>query len=114
LSDGWQSAIFTPLGTVPVKGIYGLPPWDSSKAKIYRDLIDGPNNNLGDPRTMRLEGTVAYVNAAGAIGYEAVRLYYAFNAVQGAPIADLVIVKRTSVLGGPSPLDDGGASGPPD
>ncbi len=114
LSDGWQSAIFTPLGTVSVKGIQGLPPWDPSHAKVYRDMIDGPDNNLGDSRTMRLEGAIAYVNADGTIGYEAVRLYYAFNAVQGAPIPDLVIVKRTSILGAPGPLDDGGASGPPD
>ena len=114
LSDGWQSAIFTPLGTVPVKGIYGLPPWDPAQAKIYRDMIDGPDNNLGDSRTLRLEGAIPYVSADGTIAYETVRLYYAFNAVQGAPIADLVILKRTTLIGSPGPLDDGGASGPPD
>ena len=117
LSDGWQSAIFTPVGTVPVKGIYGLPPWDPSQAKIYRDMIDGPNNNLGDSRTLRLEGAIPYVSADGGIGYETVRLYYAFNAVEGAPIADLVIVKSTTLVGIPGTVqvrDDGGASGPPD
>ena len=114
LSDGWQDANFTPLGSVPVKGNYGLPPWDPSQAKVYRDMIDGPNTNLGDSRTMRLEGAIPYVGADGAIAYEMVRLFYAFNAVQGAPIADLVILKRTTLIGTPGPLDDGGASGPPD
>jgi hypothetical protein len=114
LSDGWQGAIFTPIGSVPVKGIYGLPPWDPSQAKVYRDMIDGPDNNLGDSRTLRLEGAIPYVGADGAIGYEAVRLFYAYNAVQGSPIADLVILKRTTLIGAPGPLDDGGASGPPD
>ena len=114
LSDGWQGAIFTPIGSVPVEGIQGLPPWDPSQAKVYRDMIDGPDNNLGDSRTQRLEGSIPYVGADGTIGCEAVRLFYAYNAVQGAPIADLVILKRMTLIGTPSPLDDGGASGPPD
>jgi hypothetical protein len=114
LSDGWQGAIFTPVGSVPVEGIQGLPPWDPSQAKVYRDMIDGPDNNLGDSRTQRLEGAIPYVGADGTIGYEAVRLFYAYNAVQGAPIADLVILKRMTLIGTPGPLDDGGASGPPD
>jgi hypothetical protein len=117
LSDGWQRAVFTPVGTVPVKGIYGLPPWDPSQSQVYRDMIDGPNNNLGDSRTMRLEGVIPYANGSGDIGYETVRLFYAFNAVQGAPIADLVIVKSTTLLAVPGTVkvsDDGGGQGPPD
>jgi len=57
LSDGWQSATFTPVGTIGVTGISGLPPWDPSQAQVYRDMIQSPNNNLGDSRTLRLEGS---------------------------------------------------------
>jgi len=117
LSDGWQSAVFTPVGSVPVKGIYGLPPWDPSESQTYRDMIDGPNNNLGDSRTIRLEGVIAYADASGEIGYETVRLFYAFNAVQGAPNSDLVIIKSTTLVAIPGTVkvrDDGGAQGPPD
>jgi hypothetical protein len=116
LSDGWQSAIFTPVGTVPVKGIYGLPPWDPSEAKTYRDLIEGPNNNLGDSRTVRLEGVIPYVDANGVVGYDTVRLFYAFNAVGGAPIADLVIIKTATLVAIPGTVQvrqDGGGHGPP-
>jgi len=117
LSDGWQSAVFTPVGTVPIKGIYGLPPWDPSQAETYRNLIEGPNNNLGDSRTVRLEGVVSYVDANGVVGYDTVRLFYAFNAVEGAPCADLVIVKTATLVGIPGTVQvrqDGGAHGPPD
>jgi hypothetical protein len=117
LSDGWQSAVFTPLGTVPVKGIYGLPPWDPSQAKVYRDMIESPNNNLGDSRTVRLEGVIPYVDANGAVGYDTVRLFYAFNAVQGAPTADLVIIKIATLVAIPGTVQirqDGGGHGPPD
>jgi hypothetical protein len=117
LSDGWQGAVFTPVGTIEVKGIYGLPPWDPSQAKVYRDMIQSPNNNLGDSRTMRLEGVIPYVNAEGLVGYNTVRLFYAFNAVEGAPIADLVIMKIATLVAIPGTVqvrEDGGASGPPD
>lgn len=117
LSDGWQSAVFTPMGTVPVKGISGLPPWDPSQAKVYRDMIDSPNNNLGDSRTVRLEGVIPYADANGVVGYDTVRLFYASNAVQGGPIADLVIIKISTLVAIPGTVQiqqDGGAQGPPD
>jgi hypothetical protein len=117
LGDGWQRAVFTPVGTVPVKGIYGLPPWDPSQAKVYRDMIESPNNNLGDSRTIRLEGVIPYADANGVVAYDTVRLFYAFNAVQGAPIADLVIVKIATLVALPGTVQirqDGGAHGPPD
>jgi hypothetical protein len=117
LSDGWQGAVFTPVGTVQVKGIFGLPPWDPSQADTYRNLIEGPNNNLGDSRTVRLEGAIPYVDATGAVGYDTVRLFYAFNAVEGAPQADLVIIKTATLVGIPGAVQvrqDGGGHGPPD
>jgi hypothetical protein len=115
LSDGWQSATFTPVGTIGVTGISGLPPWDPSQAQVYRDMIESPNNNLGDSRTLRLEGVIPYVNANGLVGYDTVRLFYAFNAVEG-PIADLVIVKTATLVAIPGTVqvrEDGGAQGPP-
>jgi hypothetical protein len=116
LSDGWHGAVFTPVGNVPVKGIYGLPPWDPSQAEVYRKMIESPDNNLGDSRTVRLEAPIAYVDANGAVGYDTVRLFYAFNAVQGAPISDLVIIKMATLVGIPGTVQvrqDGGAHGPP-
>jgi hypothetical protein len=116
LSDGWNGALFTPVGTVEVKGIYGLPPWDPSQADTYRNLIVGPNNNLGDSRTVRLEGTIPYVDANGVVGYDTVRLFYAFNAVLGSANSDLVIVKTSTLAGIPGTVQirqDGGAEGPP-
>jgi len=44
-----------------------------------------------------------------------VRLFYAFNAVEG-PIADLVIVKTATLVAIPGTVqvrEDGGAQGPP-
>jgi hypothetical protein len=117
LSDGWQSAVFTPVGTIAVKGIYGLPPWDPSQAQVYREMIQSPNNNLGDSRTIRLEGVIPYVDANGTVGYDTVRLFYAYNAVQGAPIPDLVIIKTATLVAIPGTVQvrqDGGAHGPPD
>jgi hypothetical protein len=116
LCDGWQSAVFTPIGTVPVKGIYGLPPWDPSQADTYRNLIEGPNNNLGDSRTARLEGVIAYVDANGVVGFDTIRLFYAFNAVEGSSCADLVIVKTATFVAIPGSVQvrqDGGGHGPP-
>ena len=117
LSDGWHAAIFTPVGSVPVKGIFGLPPWDRSQAEVYRNMIDSPDNNLGDSRTVRLEGVIPYTDANGSVGYDTVRLFYAFNAVQGAPIADLVIIKTATFAAIPGTVQirqDGGGHGPPD
>jgi len=116
LSDGWQHAVFSPVGSIPVAGISGLPPWDPSKADIYRNMIESPTNNLGDSRTARLEGIVPYLGANGAVGYETVRLFYAFNAVQGAPIADLVILKIATLVAIPGVVQikqDGVGHGPP-
>ena len=116
LSDGWHSAAFTPVGTVPVKGINGLPPWDPSQADTYRNLIEGPNNNLGDSRTVRLEGVIAYVDANGVVGYDTVRLFYAFNAVQGSACADLVVIKIATFAAIPGSVQvrqDGAGHGPP-
>jgi hypothetical protein len=116
LIDGWQSAVFTPVGTEPVKGIYGLPPWDPSQADTYRNLIEGPDNNLGDSRTARLEGVIAYVDANGAVGYDTVRLFYAFNAVEGPAPADLVVIKTATFVAIPGTVQirqDGAGHGPP-
>jgi hypothetical protein len=116
LGDGWNGTVFTPVGTIPVKGIYGLPPWDPSQAATYRNMIEGPGNNLGDSRTARLEGAIPYVDANGVVGYDTVRLYYAFNAVQGSANPDLVIVKTATLVGIPGVVQvrqDGGGQGPP-
>lgn len=116
LIDGWQSAVFTPVGTVPVQGIHGLPPWDPSQAGTYRSLIDGPDNNLGDSTTARLEGIIAYVDANGAVGYDTVRLFYAFNAVEGVANTDLVIIKTGTFVAIPGTVQlrqDGAGHGPP-
>lgn len=116
LSDGWHSAVFTPVGTTDVQGIFGLPPWDPSHADAYRNMILGPDNNLGDSRTSRLEGVIPYVDANRAVGYDTVRLFYVFNAVQGAPISDLVIVKISTFAAVPGTVQirqDGAGHGPP-
>jgi hypothetical protein len=116
LSDGWTGAMFTPFGSLPVTGISGLPPWDPSQADTYRNMIEGPDNNLGDYRTLRLEGAISYVGANGVVGYDTVRLFYAFGAVQGSPASDLVIVKTATLVGIPGTVQvrqDGGGQGPP-
>ncbi len=116
IGDGWQQAVFTPVGTIPVQGIYGLPPWDPSQADTYRNLIDGPNNNLGDSRTNRLEAVIAYVDANGAVGYDTVRLFYAFNAVERSANADLVVIKIATFVAIPGTVQvrqDGAGHGPP-
>jgi len=107
--------VFAPVGSVAVQGIFGLPPWDPSQADVYRNLIESTNNNLGDSRTVRLEGIVPYMDATGTLGYDIVRLYYAFNAVQGAS-PDLVIIKIATLVaisGTVQIKQDGGAHGPP-
>lgn len=116
LCDGWQGATFTPLGTNAVKGIANLPPWDPTQQTKYQTVIEGPNNNLGDSGTMRLEGVIPYVDANGVVGYDTVRLFYAFNAVQGVVAPDLVIVKTATLVGIPGTvhvLQDGGGHGGP-
>jgi hypothetical protein len=116
IGDGWQHAVFTPIGSMPVQGIFGLPAWDPTQSDTYRNLIDGPNNNLGDARTIRLEGVIAYLDANGAVGYDIVRLFYAFNAVEKSANADLVIVKIATYVGIPGTVQirqDGAGHGPP-
>ncbi len=54
-------------------------------------MIDAASVSLGDSRTLRLEAVVPYF-AQGGVGYNWVKLFYIFNAVQG-PIKDLVVVK---------------------
>jgi len=115
LCDGWQSAVFTPVGTVAVSGINGLPPWDPSQAETYRKMITGPDNNLGESRTARLEGVIAYTDADGVVGFDTLRLYYAFNAVQDTN-PDLVIIKTATYVGIAGTVQirqDGVAHGPP-
>jgi hypothetical protein len=49
-------------------------------------------------------------------GGPTVRLFYAFNAVQGSAIPDLVIVKTATLVGIPGVVQvrqDGGGQGPP-
>lgn len=116
IGDMWQGAVFTPLGTVPVAGLSGLPPWDGSQATTtkYRDMI--ASSNIGDSRTMRLETILAFLGPNGAVGYDTVRLFYASNAVQGADIPDLVIIKTATLVPIPGVvgvLQEGGGSGPP-
>lgn len=115
LCDGWAGAVFTPVGSMPVDGVAGLPAWDPSQAAAYRRAIDGGSTNIGDSRTMRLEGVIPFLGPNGAVGYDVVRLYYAVNAVRG-PLPDLVIVKTATLAGIPGTVQarqDGGAHGPP-
>lgn len=116
MSDGWRAAVFTPVGTLPVSGIVGLPPWDPTQAKTYQDLIEGATTNLGDSRTLRLEGVIPYTDPSGAVGYDTVRLFYALNATQGVESPDLVILKTATLVGISGVVqvrDDGGGQGPP-
>lgn len=116
LNDGWRGAVFTPMGTNPVAGVSGLPPWDASQADAYRKVIEGAGSNIGDSRTQRLEGVIPYLGTNGAVGYDVVRLYYAVNAVQGGAIPDLVIIKTATLVGIPGTVQarqDGGGQGPP-
>ena len=97
LPDGWYSSVFTPKGTNPVTGISGLPPLDPQDPDAYRSVIDGPGNNLGQSTTMRLEGTVPFVDPKGNVGYDSVCLYYIPNAVQDPANPDLVVVKTAAL-----------------
>ena len=116
LVEGWAGAVFTPLGTVPVSGLKGLPPWDASHAGAYRKAIEGGGTNIGDSRTLRLEGVVPFVDADGSIIYDTVRLYFAENAVQGGDVPHLVVVKTAFLPGTRGTVQarqDGGGQGPP-
>ncbi len=116
LPDGWYSSVFTPKGTNPVTGISGLPPWDPQDPDAYRSVIDGPGNNLGQSTTMRLEGTVPFVDPKGNVGYDSVCLYYIPNAVQDPANPDLVVVKTAALAATTNTVaarQQGSAQGPP-
>lgn len=116
LPEGWNGAVFTPLGSQPVAGIGGLPPWDASQGDRYRQAIEGGSNNIGESRTMRLEGTVPFLTAAGAVIYDTVRLYFVENAVHGGDIPHLVVVKSAALAGSNAAVQarqDGAGQGPP-
>jgi hypothetical protein len=116
LSDGWQGVTFTPLGTIAVAGITGLPAWDPSQRDTYRRVIDGAAVSLGDSRTLRLEAVIPYLAANGGVGYNKVRLFYAFGAVKGGHVADLVVVKIATHAAAPGTVQasqDGSGQGPP-
>ena len=113
LDDGWQGVNFVPMGSVPVSGIAGLPPWDPSKKDAYQRMISAAVS-LGDSRTLRLEGIVSYVGLKG-VGYKSVRLFYVPNAVQG-PVPELVIVQThayVGIAGTVQARQDGTGQGPP-
>ena len=116
LADGWQGATFTPRGTQPVAGISGLPPWDPTQKAAYRQVIDAAAMSLSDARTQRLEGVIPYLDPNGGVGYDTVRLFYAFNAVSGGNMPHLVIVKTATLAGVPGTVQarqDGSGQGPP-
>ena len=113
LADGWQGVNLIPIGTAPVTGISGLPPWDPSKRDTYRKMIDAATS-LSDSRTTRLEGVVPYLGTGG-VGYNKVKLFYITNAVQG-PSPDLVVIKVATHIAIPGTVhakQDGIGHGPP-
>jgi hypothetical protein len=115
LADGWQGVNFIPLGSIPVAGISGLPPWDPAKRDTYRRTIDAAVASLTDPRTERLEAVIAFLGPQGGVGYNKVRLFYVVNAVQG-PVPDLVVVRVATHVGIPGTVQarqEGGGQGPP-
>lgn len=115
LADGWQGVNFVPMGTQPVSGISGLPPWDPSRRDTYRKMIDAAAGSLGDSRTQRLEGVIPYMGQQGGVGYNRVRLFYVPNAVQG-PEPDLVVIKiatHVAIPGTVQARQEGVGQGPP-
>lgn len=115
LADGWQGVNLVPMGTDPVAGISGLPPWDPSQRDTYRKMIDAAAGSLGNSRTARLEGVVPYLGTGG-VGYNKVRLFYINSAVKSGPSKDLVVVKVSSHIAIPGTVhakQDGVGHGPP-
>jgi hypothetical protein len=115
LADGWQGVNFTPLGTIAVSGISGLPQWDPSLRDRYRQAIEAAAVSLGDSRTLRLEAVIPHLGQNGGVGYNRVRLFYVFNAVQGQ-IPDLVVIKiatHVAIPGTVQARQDGSGHGPP-
>lgn len=117
--DEWAGAIFTPMGTVAVSGISKLPDWDKSKpavCKAYQTAIDDQTkNNLGKSNTERLESIIPYVDAAGALGFNYIRLFYVDNA-RNAPTKHLLVIKAVAQSlpkGSVRALQDGSGHGPP-
>lgn len=115
--DGWAGAIFTPMGTKDVEGICDLPPWNKSQHDAYKKVLcDDTTNNLGKSNTRRLESIIPYVDDAGNLGYNTVRLFYVPNARQ-APTKHLFVIKTAThelAKGGVRGLQDGTGHGPPD
>jgi len=116
--DEWAGAIFTPMGTVDVTGISGLPDWDRSKpavCKKYQDVINAAASDLARSSTRRLETIVPHVSSAGILGYSAVRLFCVENA-RNAPTKHLFVIEAVTVkqsAGGVRALQDGVGHGPP-
>jgi hypothetical protein len=103
------------MGTIAVAGIIGLAPWDPSQSAAYRKVIDAASVSLGDSRTVRLEGVIPHLGPQGGVGYNKVRLFYVFNAVQGQ-LPDLVVIKiatHVAIPGTVQARQDGMAHGPP-
>ena len=118
--DEWAGAIFTPKGTVDVKGISGLPDWDKSNSTVckkYQNAIDDQTtNNLGKSNTSRLESIIPYVSTDGkTLGFNYVRLFYVDNA-RNAPTKHLLVIKalaQSLPKGSVRALQDGSGHGPP-
>jgi len=115
LADGWQGASFTPMGTTAITAISNLPPWDPSKRDTYRQAIDAAKSKLSESLALRLEGIVPFLAKNGTVGYDAVKLFYLANAVQGAK-KDLVVVTTSAMPGATGTVrgsQDGSSHGPP-
>lgn len=115
LGDGWLGVNFVPLGTDPVKGVSGLPPYSKSTRLTYRNMIEAAADYLDCSTTARLEGVVPHMTKNGQIGYNRVKLFYVRKAVKG-PIPDLVIVRiqhHQSVPGTVRANQTGNGNGPP-
>lgn len=117
--DEWAGAIFTPMGSVAVSGISKLPDWDKSNPTVcraYQTAIDDQTkNNLGKSNTERLESVIPYVDAAGALGFNYIRLFYVDNA-RNAPTKHLLVIKAVAQSlpkGSVRALQDGAGHGPP-
>jgi hypothetical protein len=115
LSDGWQGVNFIPMGTQPVAGISGLPPWDPAQKDVYRRAIAAASGSFDNSQTARLEAVVPYVSGQGAVGFNKVRLFYIDGAVK-APNPDLVVVKiatHVNPAGTVQARQNGDGHGPP-
>jgi len=116
LSDGWQGVNFIPLGSRDVRALKApLPPWTPSQKARYRAAIESVADDLGDPRTRRLEAVIPYLGKDGRVGYNKVRLFYFSKACRGKS-RDLVVVKTAThvgIKGEVQARQEGGGYGPP-